>query len=67
MECNDKLKEIDIKICTCYHFHDIIKVKNFDFDILLDEKADANILVMTFFTKLWLMQKQCILGSIQIY
>ena len=23
MECNDDLKEIDIKDCTCYYFDDI--------------------------------------------
>ena len=25
MESNDKLKEFDIKNCTCYYFDDIIK------------------------------------------
>ena len=27
MEINNKLKEIDIKNCTCYCFDDIIKLK----------------------------------------
>ena len=29
MENNDKLKEIDIKNCTCYYFDDIIKIEGF--------------------------------------
>ena len=53
LESKDKLKEIDNKICTCYHSDDIIRVmdrdNDFDFnDILLDEKLykekDENIL-----------------------
>ena len=31
MENNDKLKEIDIKNCTCYYFDDIIKIEGFWF------------------------------------
>ena len=34
MEGNDELKEIDIKNRTGYHFDDIIKIEDFDFDIL---------------------------------
>ena len=46
MESNDKLKEIDIKNCTCYYFHDIIKIEDLDLDnILTDEKSYENILV----------------------
>ena len=46
MENNDKLKEIDIKNCTCYYFDDIIKIETFDFDkILINEKSYENILV----------------------
>ena len=46
MESNDKLKEIDIKNCTCYYFDDISKVKDFDLDnILIDKKSYENILV----------------------
>ena len=34
-----KLKEIDIKSCTCYHFDDQIKIELFNLDnILRDEK-----------------------------
>ena len=28
------LKEIDIKNCTCYHFDDMIKIEDFDFDYI---------------------------------
>ena len=38
MKSNDKLKEINIKSCTCYYFDDRIKNDGFDFDnILLHE------------------------------
>ena len=30
MESNDELKEIDIKSCTCYYFHEIIKMEDFN-------------------------------------
>ena len=39
-----ELKEIDIKNCMCYYFDEIIKIEDFDFDILLGEKSDKNIL-----------------------
>ena len=42
MESNDKLKEIDIKNCTCYYFNNIIKIDDFDFD---NVKSYKNILV----------------------
>ena len=42
MESNDKLKEIDIKNCTCYYFNNIIKIEDFDFD---NVKSYKNILV----------------------
>ena len=41
MENKDKLKEIDIKNCTCYYFDGVIRFrdKNIDFsDTLLHEK-----------------------------
>ena len=39
MERNDKLKEINIKNCTCYYFDDIIKFEDLDLNnILIDEK-----------------------------
>ena len=41
-----KLKEIDIKNRTCYHFDDIIKIEDYDFNnILINEKPCGNILV----------------------
>ena len=46
MEGNVKLKEIDIKNCTCYYFDDMIKIEDFDLDnILTDKKSYENILV----------------------
>ena len=45
MESNDELKEIDIKDCMCYYFYDIIKIEDFDFGILKDEKSCENTLV----------------------
>ena len=46
MEKNDELKETDTKNCTYFHFTDIIKIDNFDFDnVLLDEKAYEDILI----------------------
>ena len=39
MKSKDKLKEIDIKNRTCYHFDDIMRVSDIDFnDILFDKK-----------------------------
>ena len=39
MKGNEKLKETDIENRTCYHFDDIIEIKDFDVDnILKDEK-----------------------------
>ena len=44
MESNDKLKDIDIKNCTCYYFDDIIKIEYIYLDnILIDEKSYKNI------------------------
>ena len=46
MENNGNLKEINIKNHTFYHFDDIIKFEDFDFDnILIDEKLYGNILL----------------------
>ena len=46
MESTDELKEINIKKRTCYYFHDIIKMEDFDFgNILMDEKSCKNILI----------------------
>ena len=43
MESNDKLKEINITNQMCY-LDDIIKMEDFDFDILIDGKLYKNIL-----------------------
>ena len=46
MESKDKLKEIDIKNCTCYYFDDIIKDVDINLsDTLLGEKLYENISV----------------------
>ena len=45
MKSNDELKETDIKNRKCYCFDDIIKIEDFDFDILIGEKSYKNILV----------------------
>ena len=46
IEINDRLKETNIKNCTCSYLHDIIKFEDFDLDyILLEEKSYKNILV----------------------
>ena len=44
MDCNNDLKEIDIKTHMCYYFSDIIKTEDFNLDnILIDEKSYKNI------------------------
>ena len=46
MDSNGELKEIDIKIRTCYYFDGIIKIEDFNLDnILIDEKSYENISV----------------------
>ena len=56
MDSNDELKEIDIKICACYHYGVIIKIKDFNHDnILRNKKSYKNILFLRFHAKLWLM------------
>ena len=46
MDSNNELKEIDIKNRRCYHFNDIIKIKDFNLDNgLIYEKSFENILV----------------------
>ena len=42
----NNLKEINIKIRTCYYIDDIVKFEDFDLEnILLDEKSYQNIFV----------------------
>ena len=38
MNSDKKLKEIDIKNCTCFYFHFIINNHDLNLDILIDEK-----------------------------
>ena len=45
MGSNVKLKQIDIKNCTCYYFNDMIKIQNFHFDKILIGEKYKNILV----------------------
>ena len=42
-QSNNEFKEIDINDQTCFHFNDIMRVGDFDFDILLDEKLYKNL------------------------
>ena len=35
MESTDELIKINIKKCTCYHFHDILKIEDFNLDNML--------------------------------
>ena len=52
MQSNNKIKEIDIKICTCFYFNDIIKFEDSDLNnISIDEKSFKNILVDTIYYK----------------
>ena len=58
MENNDKLKEIDIKNCTCYHFDEITKSEDFDLDnVLVNEKSYKNILVYNILYKTLISDK----------
>ena len=46
MDSSGELKEINIKIRTCYYFDDIIKIEDLNLDnILIDEKSYENISV----------------------
>ena len=45
MEKDNELKKVGIKNRTCYYFDDIVKIEDFDFDILLEEKSSENILI----------------------
>ena len=42
MESNDEFKEIDLKNRMCCYFDDMMRVGDFDFDILLNEKSYEN-------------------------
>ena len=45
----NELKKVGIKNSMCYYFHDIIKIEDFNFDILLDQKPLGN----TFIYDVW--------------
>ena len=53
---NNEIKIVCIKNRTCCYFDDIIKLEDFDLDILIDEKSHENIL---------LVQNLCELDSIK--
>ena len=43
---NNKIGNVRFKNCTCYYFHDRIKLEDFDLDnILIDEKSLQSILI----------------------
>ena len=43
---SNKVKDIDMKICTCYFFNDISNIKSFDSNnIEIDEKSYKNVLI----------------------
>ena len=45
MKSNDELKEINIKICTCFYFDDINKIEDFNLgNFQTQEKSFENIL-----------------------
>ena len=39
------IKSIDIKICTCYFFNDMINLKNFDSNLLKIDKNRTKALI----------------------
>ena len=66
MESNNKLKEIDIKSCTCYYFNDKIKFEDFDPDnILMDEKSHESTLASNISYKSLIDSKPLPLSSIK--
>ena len=68
MESNYELKENDTKNCICYYSNDMIKIEDFDFEnILIDEKANENVLVFSISYKNLIGVKHLgsILGSIK--
>ena len=43
---SNKIKNIDLRNCTCYFFNDIINIKNFDLNnIKIDENSYKDILI----------------------
>ena len=65
MESNEKLKEIDNKNCTNYHFDDISKFEQFDFEnIFIEENSYEYILVYNIPCKSLTGSYFCVLGLI---
>ena len=63
MENKDKLKQVDIKNCTCYYFDDIFKDNMVLFYYM---KSYMKIFhFMTFHVKLQWVQNHCVLVSIK--
>ena len=72
MESTVELKEIDIKNCTCYYFHDIIRVWDtniYSSDILLDKKPYKEkykiSLIYDISNKTSMGTKPCVVASIK--
>ena len=42
---NNELEKVAITNHTCYYFDDIIKIEQFDFNVLLDEELYEKILI----------------------
>ena len=61
MESKDKLKETDIKNCTCFYFDDILRVIDIDFIIFYQMKNQIksfeNILACDFSYKAFMSKK----------
>ena len=63
---NNEFEKVCIKNCTCYYFSDMIKLEDFDIDIILiDEKSHKNILIYDISYKTLIGAK--IDGLIRIY
>ena len=58
MESKDELKETDIESLTCYHFDDIMRVTDIDFNnILLDEKSYKHLSIYNILYKTFISEK----------
>ena len=59
------LGKVRIKNGTCYYFDDVVKLENFDLDVLIDEKSHEKILIFATSCKTLLIQNLCELDSIK--
>ena len=50
------LGKVRIKNRTCYYFDDVVKLENFDLDVLIDEKSHEKILIFATSCKTLLIQ-----------